>query len=130
MGLNLHDYIAGKRPWGQLERVLERLPRHSNYKAALDDDDEFAALVARLDLPERPAKVPLVGYDDVLVRLDNLYDVMSNVVEVLIAVNSSKGRGGRRPIRAPRPENARERLKRAQAEERLSVLEQKLTGGG
>jgi hypothetical protein len=130
MGLQLHDYITGRRPWGQLERILERLPGHSYYKAALDDDDEFAALLSKYELPgTKNYRVPLAGYSDVVARLDNLYDVMSNVVEVLIAVNSKKGRS-RQSQRAPRPENARDRLKRAAAEEKLTALENKLLGGG
>lgn len=126
----LHDYVVGRRPWGQLERILFRLPAHSHYKAALNDDDEFAEQAEKLNFPgsDKTPAVSLVGYDDAVLRLDNIYDAMNAVIEVLIAIHSKKG-STRRPNRAPRPETARQRLKRRQSMDKIAALERKLLGG-
>lgn len=131
-GIQLHDYIAGHRPWAQLERILARLPRHSHYKAALEDDEEYAEIAMALDsvLPAaRQARVPLAGYNEIAVRLDNLFDAISSVNETLLAAPHFKRRSGRRAVRAPRPETAQQRLKREQSMTRINSLVDHMTGG-
>jgi hypothetical protein len=132
MGIQIHDYFAGRRPWGQMERILLRLPRHSHYKAALDDDEEFAAIALKLALPgtekARP-RVPLAGYSDVIARLDNVFDAISALHETMVDVYSR--RNGRRVnrTRAPRPETAQQRLRRAETYRALDSIVEQMTGG-
>lgn len=120
-----------RRPWGQLERILERLPRHSLYRAALDDDEEYAELAARMldEEPPRESRVPLVRYDEVVLRLDNVFDVLNAINETLIAVNSKRKSAVQFPNRAPRPETASQRLKARRKRERIDGLVQHMTGG-
>jgi hypothetical protein len=131
-GIALHDYIAGRRPWAQLDRILEQLPRHSHYKAALEDDEEYAEIALVLDgltSSQRKARVPLAGYDEVAVRLDNLFDAINAVNETLLAAPHFKRRGGRQAVRAPRPETAQQRLKRHQSITRINSIVEQMTGG-
>ena len=101
------------------------------YKAAVDDNDEFAELAAQLkrDEPEKVPKVPLVRYDEVVRRLDDLYDVLNAINETLVAVNSGRKRTAHRPNRAPRPETATQRLGRRRQIERLDEITNRMTGG-
>lgn len=124
------DFFRRVRPWAQLDRLLERLPRHSLYKAALDDDEEFAALAvkAHRDDPEVAVAVPLAGYDDVVLRLDNIFDAVMALNETLIAVNSRKS-AMRKPLRAPRPETAYQRLAKQTKVDQLESIVDKMTGG-
>lgn len=72
--------------------------------------------------------VPLVGYDETVLRLDNLFDAINAVNETLRAVYSKRG-GAPRPIRAHRPETAHDRLKRRKAQTKLQSIEERMTGG-
>lgn len=119
--------MSGKRPWTQLERILERLPRHSHYRAEVDNDDDFAAMVD-VDGPTRSPTVPLVDYDHVAMRLDNVFDAVCAVQETLVAVHSRKKHQGQ-PNRAPRPETALQRKRRQATEDKLTNLEMWMTGG-
>jgi hypothetical protein len=127
-GIDIHDYFRGCRPWAQLERLIARLPTHSHYKAALHNDEQLAELVAQLNLPDTP-RVPLVGYDETVLRLDNVFDAINAVNETLMAVYSKKGAGRRQPTRAPRPITAQERVKRAASMNKLKSIEERMTGG-
>lgn len=127
--LEIHDYLNGRRPWAQLDRVIARLPRHSHYKAALEDDDEIAEVALAIQLPENRARVPLVGYDETVVRLDNLFDAINAVNETLITVYSKRGIAARRSIRAERPETAHQRVKRSRSKQKLQSIEESMTGG-
>lgn len=121
------------RPWGQFDRLLERLPRHSHYKAALDDDEEYAGLALALQGAESPSRtsrnVPLTGYSDVVARLDNLFDVISALHENLVDYMSGRKSTRTKRVRAPRPETAQQRLRRAQKIATLNNLVEQLTGG-
>lgn len=131
-GIEIHDYIACRRPWAQLERILERLPRHSRYKAALENDEEYAKLALSLSgsaTASRPPRVPLAGYDEIAVRLDNLFDAINSVNETLLAAPHFRRNKGRQAIRAPRPETAQQRLKRQQSLIRINDIVQQMTGG-
>jgi hypothetical protein len=130
--VDIHDFFTGRRPWAQLERLIERLPRHSRYKAALEDDDNYAALALAMQkagVAETPARVPLVGYDEVAVRLDNIYDAVNALRETLIAIYSKRNSAKPKPNRAPRPESAHQRVRRRQAREKLDSIVDQMTGG-
>lgn len=128
----MHDYIACRRPWAQLDRILERLPRHSHYKAALENDEEYAEIALALDglnPARRKPRVPLAGYDEVAARLDNVFDAINAVNETLLAAPHFKRRGGRQAVRAPRPETAQQRVKRQQSMARINSIVEHMTGG-
>jgi hypothetical protein len=107
------------------------LPRHSYYKAALEDDDEFASVALAVEVPgvsQRP-RVPLAGYNEVAARLDNLFDAISAVNETLLAAPHFKRRRGRQAVRAVRPETAQQRVKREQSMQKISSIVERMTGG-
>lgn len=110
---------------------MERLPRHSYYKAALEDDDDFARIALSLKMPgaeAAAARVPLVGYDPTIARLDNVFDAVNAVNETLVAVYSKRRTTGR-PNRAPRPETAQQRVARQQKLEKLDSIVDRMIGG-
>ncbi|MBB1153523.1 hypothetical protein [Amycolatopsis dendrobii] len=111
--------------------MIARLPRHSHYKAAIDDDEQFAAIAAALPKPDDApqARVPLTGYSDVVARLDNVFDAVSAVNETLIAVHTTQRSGMHRPNRAPRPETAIQRIEARQRVSRLDDIVDRMTGG-
>jgi hypothetical protein len=78
---------------------------------------------------KRQSRVPLAGYDEIAVRLDNLFDAIVSVNETLLAAPHFKRRTGRQSIRAPRPETAQQRLRREQSVARLNSIVEHMTGG-
>lgn len=108
------------------------MPRHSQYKAALENDEEYAAIALALDgltPAQRKPRVPLVGYDEVAARLDNVFDAINAVNETLLAAPHFKRRNGRQAVRAPRPETAQQRVKRQQSMTRINSIVDHMTGG-
>lgn len=79
-------------------------------------------------LSRRPT-VPLVGYDEVATRLDNLFDAINAVNETLLAAPHFKRRKGRQAVRAIRPESAQQRLKRQQSLVKINSIVDRMTGG-
>lgn len=102
------------------------------YKAALDNDEEFAELASSLrlyDNDDLAPSIPLAGYSEVVLRLDNLFDAINAVNETLLAVHSGKKSAMQRPNRAPRPQTAYQRLKVRKKTEQLDSIVQRMTGG-
>lgn len=77
----------------------------------------------------RRAQVPLVGYDEVASRLDNLFDAICAVNDTLLAAPHFKRRKGRQAVRAIRPETAQQRLKRQQSMTKIGSIVERMTGG-
>jgi hypothetical protein len=77
---------------------------------------------------ERKPHVPLAGYNEIAVRLDNLFDAISAVNETLLAAPHFK-RKHRPAVRAPRPETAQQRLRRQQSMHKLNSIVEQMTGG-
>lgn len=128
LNVRIHDFFTGARPWGQLERILARLPRHSHYKAAIDNDDQYAEIAETMQRADQKVRIPLAGYDDVVFRLDNLFDAVMSVGDILRQVYSKHGRAPQ-PVRAYRPETAQQRLKRHKAHRKLQSIEERMSGG-
>lgn len=109
-------------------RLVDRLPRHSHYKAAIADDDELARQVLEhLGRGTVPARPPLTEYSTLIEVLSNFLDELRELHATLIAVNSAKGRRPR-VTRTPRPETAVMRAEKRRSMERLMELEQRLLG--
>ena len=97
----------------------------------MNDDDEYAALAQALEglnVPSRKSRTPLVGYDEVAARLDNVFDAINAVNETLLAAPHFQ-RKNRPAIRAPRPETAHQRLKRQRSMQRIGSIVDQMTGG-
>lgn len=113
-----------------MDRLLSRLPRYSQYRAALDNDEEYARLVAALgeDEPQVIPPPPLAGYSEAVKRMDDVFDAVNAVNETLLAIYSKK-KSKPRPTRASRPETAHQRLKRLQKTKRIDSMVEHMTGG-
>lgn len=94
-------------------RFLERLPNHGHYKAALADDDEYAARMLA-QFGQRKPPMTMAGYDHIAMRLDTLIDV-------LIAANSTGT-----PVKMPRPVTAFDRVEtravRSRHQQRVAMV--------
>jgi hypothetical protein len=112
---------------------LQRLPRHSHYKASLDDDEEYASIALSLQQPDsdkgRVHTVPLAGYSDVVARLDNVFDAITALHENLVDYLARRKSSRVNKTRAPRPETAQQRLRRTEKTQKLDALVQRMTGG-
>lgn len=104
---------------------MARLPRHSHYRAAIDDDDELASVAIGL-AEQVPSGISLAGYSDVVARLDNVFDAIMAVQETLVAIHSTTRP---RPQRAPRPTTAYQRHIEAAKRQRLDSIVHRMTGG-
>lgn len=85
-------------------------------------------MLENLTSQHRKARPPLVGYDDIAARLDNVFDAINAVNETLLAAPHFQ-RKHRQAIRAPRPETAHQRLKRQRSMQRISSIVDQMTGG-
>jgi hypothetical protein len=81
--VDLLDWFRGRRPWAQLERLIDGLPAHSRYVAALLDDPDVAADLA--EVPTAPRPMSLVGFDPVVARLTDLIDAVNANTAATIA---------------------------------------------
>lgn len=129
--LDLTDWFLGVEApsWGKLSRLLDQLPQHGRFKAALLDDDELAEQIYEPVDDDGPIPpMDFVGYDPVVAGLTNIGDILLMLRATLIAVNSDKGKMP--PVKPlPRPESARERVERERSKERRSELLSILTPG-
>jgi hypothetical protein len=114
LGIDLHEFIRGDRPWDQMYRFLARLPRHSHFHASVMDDDESVE-----QLLDRPASraFGLAGWTFERELLTAMVDALNQVHATLIQINSQNGqRPAVDPL--PRPVTA---LHRQQARQRFSA---------
>ncbi|MCA1191613.1 hypothetical protein [Saccharopolyspora sp. 6V] len=132
MGWDLLDWFRGSRPWPQLQRLAERLPQDSHYKAALAQDDDRAELLASLvgDEETAPGSPPLEGYSAVAQRLDRIGDLITMLAEIELNRGRRKGAPPTKLDRAPRPETAADRAKAARRERYFAELESALWPDG
>lgn len=109
--------------------MSELLPSHGRYKAAMLDDDEYAARVGLPDSSdEKRRPVDYVDYDITAAKLDNIADLLIALKATLIAVNN-EGKAPKGVKFLTRPETAFDRLKRAHAREKRRLLASILTPG-
>lgn len=131
---DLSDWFSGSSApaWGKLVRLADQLPPHSRFKAAMMDDDEFAARIGVSDESDEPgkrAKMSLEGYDPLLAKVTDVCDLLIGLRETLIAVNSEKGKAPKGTKYMPRPETAFDRLRRAERQKKLNELRNILVPG-
>jgi len=102
------DYFRGTRPWAQLLRLVDRLPEHSHYQRALEDDDELH----RRHPPATARRPSLRSWSADRELLATLHDVASLIQVAIVGVNTPKGKKAPKfkPVR--RPETAADRARR------------------
>lgn len=120
-GWDLLDYFRGSRPWTQLLRLIDRLPAHSRYVAALLDDPDTAEQIV-LHAPPEPPQMTMAGFGPVESLLTSLLDAVNANTSATIA---AAGVDPPKIDPAPRPvtelERARNRL-RVKSRESLAAL--------
>lgn len=129
LGLDLCDKFSGPggMTWGKLVRMTDQLPPHSQFKAAMMDDDEYiASLGLNLndddDGSKKKQTVPLTHYDPMVERLTDVCDLLIGLRTTLIAVNSDKGKAPKDVKFMARPETAFDRLRRRERTNKLNEL--------
>lgn len=133
-GVDLSDWFSGRGApaWGKLVRLTDQLPPHSRFKAAMLDDDEFAAAIGVSDEEtngDKPQRISLADYDPMVAKLTDVCDLLIGLRTTLVAVNSEKGKGPKDTKYMPRPETAFDRLRRRKRQEKLSELRNLLVPG-
>lgn len=118
LAFRLHDPGAlgrlwRERRWRLLLNLIDHLPRDSYYVEARADDEELAGEVLDLTDALGEAAVPkarLSEFDPMVERLTDLYDRMGDLIAAVVAAAGAKPP---KVQRAPRPETAAERLRKA-----------------
>lgn len=132
-GWDLLDFFRGVRPWPQLLRLLDRLPRHSHYKAAIANDEHLAQQLLDQTKPADrsagPGRPPITEYPVLAELLANQLDELRELHATLIAVNSKKGKRPKVPP-TPRPESAVMRLEKQRTMAILADIEQRMLPSG
>lgn len=114
------DFFRGSRPWTQLFRLLDRLPRHSHYKAALVNDATYAAaIVSRNPEGLKSGPPPLTEWSPEVELLAQAVDAMRETVARLVWAHS---RDHRKPDvkNVKRPRTAINRAERIAFEQRAA----------
>lgn len=100
-----------------LLNMIDHLPRHSWYTEAVSNDEEHAEMLAKADAArtegnDEPYHPPLHTWSDEVAVLTDILDATRRVGYAIIASNAEKGKAGKPPEPAPRPQTALERLKK------------------
>lgn len=104
-GVDLAELFTKKR-WVHLLALIDGLPTHSRYMAALLSDPEVAEqIVNHPDYDPTPKASPpsLTGYTQINYQLADISDGLKSLQATLVAVNGGKGKApkpGLRPITA------------------------------
>lgn len=107
--------MRGDRPWVQLYRFLERLPRHSHFHAALLEDEETAASLSERS-EHTTGSFGMVGWTYERELLTTICDLLLQLHATFIQANSEDGH--RPPVDPmPRPKTALDRVEARMARE-------------
>lgn len=132
-GVDLSDWFSGRGApaWGKLVRLTDQLPTHSRFKAAMLDDDEFAAEVgvSSDDDSDKPSRLTLADYDPLVAKMTDMCDLLIILRDTLVTVNSEKGKGPKGTKYMPRPQTAFDRLRARKRQEKMSDLRSRLVPG-
>lgn len=125
-GTDLGELWRSRR-WRTALDLIDRLPAHSWYSAAVSNDEDHArmlaeSLIARKELDDESSSdkgPPLTSWTPEVAKLTEVVDAVSAVHHAIIAVNSEKGKVPDPPKPSPRPTTPLERaMKRANYEVR------------
>lgn len=108
--MDLLDLWRDKITVRKVLNLVDRLPRHSQFRAEFVQDDEIAEQWASEHDGERPVPdVPVTEWTPEVERLTELVDVLAENTAILAAANTKDGRY-RAPQRMPRPHTAYARV--------------------
>ncbi|MFG1872155.1 hypothetical protein [Micromonospora arborensis] len=116
--VDLHTEWRARR-WAALLDYVDHLPRNSAYVEAISNDEEWAAEVLRSDSLSRKPRQRMADYSPEVERLTDLVDL---VRELIAATVAGQGVNPRRPVPAPRPVTAIDRLRKRQREKQHRSL--------
>lgn len=130
-GLDLGEEWRARR-WTRLLDVIDRLPGHSHYAAAVANDEEHAELVAKA-LEERKQSgdtedigPSLTNWTPEVAALTAVLDAVNQVRYAVVAVNAGK-KAGEPPKPAKRPVTALEKASRRAEHRRRQSAHESLT---
>lgn len=132
-GLDLGEEWRARR-WSRLLAVIDRLPGHSHYSAAVSNDKEHAELVAQA-IEERKAsgEVPedngpaLTSWTPEVAALTAVLDAVNQVRYAVVAVQHGK-KAGEPPKASKRPITALEKASRVAEHKRRQRSHETLVG--
>lgn len=114
LGVDLLDFFRGVHPWGKLSRLTVRLPWYSNYKRALEDDEEFwREYYAQVDDPQELSQTAdrpsMAGWDEWRDMAAEIKDHISMQTISLLSPHVPKGKPKPKfkPVKRPLPARAR-----------------------
>lgn len=132
-GLDLGEEWRERR-WRRLLDVIDRLPGHSHFSAAISNDEEHAAMVAKA-AAERGETKPgeskndgpaLTTWTPEVAVLTQVLDAVNRVAYTVAAVQAPKGKAGDPPKPAKRPVTALERAYRLAEHNRRQAAHESL----
>lgn len=120
------DLWRGRITPRQVLNLIDRLPRHSHYVAALADDDELADQLADQDDEDKgpPPAPPLTEFGPVEERLTLIADRLGELLRAFAAANSKKKPPPYKPL--ARPVTARQRARRRRREAKHELVTARL----
>lgn len=74
LGLNVSDWVAGRRDWREFYRIRARLREGSDYHAAVINDPEIAEALAEMPENTESAPPPAEGWTPMMERLASIED--------------------------------------------------------
>lgn len=124
------DFFRGVYPWRKLYRLIDRLPKWSNYKLGLADDDELAELAhAAQSDSARGGRLRLREWDPLEELRAELRDGIARVEAAIANSQRPKGKNPIRPKPSPRPVTAAQRVsRRADYHTHLDIVSRVLPG--
>jgi hypothetical protein len=134
--VELHQFFRGERPWGQLGRLLGRLPPSSRYIIAKRNDPDVALAVARAMREARktgdiakwrpPAEEWDTAAELAAATLDRLGEIEALLADLPIA---GKKRKAKPPRKTARPASAIERAEQQLSDEHVAEIVQDVVAG-
>lgn len=106
MGIDIHDFIRGRRKWTEFYRLISRLPRHGHFYASLLDNERDAA-----ELVKRGESTTF-GMRDWTYERELLTLLIEEIRSLHSTLVSAHGGKGFKVNPLPRPVTAVDRLRR------------------
>jgi len=106
--------------------LIDQLPSHSRYVAAVHEDEELIEHLAdQLDDEGPSPPPPLTDWTPEVERLTAIIDRLGELIAVTAAANSKQGKV-RPPKPSPRPVTAVDRARRRRRERKHAIVQQRL----
>lgn len=117
-----------RRSFRELLNLIDHLPGHSHFAAAVANDDDHAEmlLAAEDSQPKGSYHPSLTSWTPEVAQLVNLTDLLKNLIAVTISAANGKAP---KVAPSPRPETAIDRIRRERSQKVFSDLKAILTPG-